>query len=577
MSQALTPLAGLLELADQDPDVPVVIDKRFGRWRPRTRGDLVAEVAALRASLQANGAGSGVTVLNAMPDRFEWLVVDLAVQAAGSRLCPVPSDAPDRLLADAIRLSGATIVMAPGQDFVDRLLTLEETGQIERVVRIVYQETAGLTEYDEPRLISLHELRSFGQDGEPMAELRAAVERLSPDDEAVIAISAGVEGDPRVSALTRGSLLAASRASIDAFGLGPKDRVLAYRPLSDPTERTTTIYPSMLSGALLALSETRVDVRAAMYEIAPTFVHLTSRLVDGVVTDVMVRLRASRGLKGLITKRWLASNRGDEPKAPGLLDRSLVTFPVLEKLGLDRARAVVVSGSELSPGVRRRMASLGLPIRTAFATSAVGGVVTLSEPGDVRPGACGAPLNAFGIDVTEDGELVIDGPGTASTIRTGDAARLVDGQLLLEGRLSERISLDDGGSVSLLEIESALRSSPYIREAVVARQDDGSTVAVVELAEGTTARWASEQDLAFVTYRSLVALPEVLDFARREVDEVLASTPLRSADEVRILPVRLESIDGALVSGEKLRRDVVIAAGLKEADETATRSSATAT
>ena len=562
MTAPQTVLTGFLDLVDQDPEASVAMDKRLGRWRSRTRGELLADVATLAAAFGNLGIGRGVTVLTATADRFDWLSVDLALQAQGARVCPVPAAASDASLEQALSLSGATHVVARGQHLVDRLLTLEEAGSVGRVERILYQDAAGLAEYQDERLTGLDELRARSDLGDTTRELRSSIDAQGESDAAILSISAGAEGAPRVTTLTHGALYLATRAVIETFELGPKDRLLAYRPLADPTERTTTIYASLLSGALLALAETREDVRAAMYEIAPTFLHLTPRLVDDVLTEVSVRLQAARGLKGAVGARWLASNRGEDPRSPGLLDRALVTFPVLEKLGLDKARTILVSGSEVSPGARRQAISLGLPLRTAFATSAVGGIVSASEPGDLRPGACGVPLPGFELDLTEAGELIVGGPAAPGSVPTGDAALLDDGSLLLRGRLNERLDLGDGVVIDLLEVESTLRSSPYIREAVVARQPDGATVVAVELAEGPTARWASKQGLAFVTYRSLVALPEVVTFAQQEVASALEQTPLHAADEVRVLPAKLEALPGTLVAGEKVRRDAVMAEAL---------------
>lgn len=559
MTAQKTVLAGFLDIAEQEPDVPAVIDKRLGRWRSRTRSELVADVATLAAAFDSLGIGRGVTVLTALADSFDWLSVDLAIQALGARVCPVPSDASDAVLERSLTLSGATYVVAQEQHLVDRLLTLEESGRVAPVERILYQDPAGLAEYQDERLVGLDDLRTRGDLGDATGKLRSAVDGLAGSDEAVVSMSAGAEGVPRSTTLTHGPLYLATRGVIETFELGPKDRLLAYRPLADPTERTTTLYASLLSGALLALAETRAGVRAAMYEIAPTFLHLTPRFVDEFLTEVDVRLQAARGLKGAVSSRWLASNRREEPAAPGLIDRALVTFPILEKLGLDKARTVIVSGSEVSSGVRGRAIALGLPLRTAFATSAVGGIVTASQPGDLRSGACGVPLPGFELGVTDDGELLIGGPASSDSYRSGDAARLDDGELLLRGRLSERLTLEDGATVDLLEVESKLRSSPYIREAVVARPDDGTTVVAVELAEGPTARWASKQGFAFVTYRSLVALPEVVTFAQQEVASALEQTLLGGADEVRVLPAKLEALPGTLLPGEKVRREAVLA------------------
>lgn len=549
-----TVLATFAELVASDGDVAVVIEKQLGRWQQHDRATLWRQVAHLAAGLRGLGVAPGGTVLLALGDNADWLACDLAIQAAGARVCALSPEASADAFREALGASGAQVVIAESINTVDALFEAEGTGG--GLSHVLYREPAGVASYVDPRLLDVAELIRRGEAEDPDgAKLRASVSALDGAAPATLGLSSGAEGIVRSVEVTHGALLAGTRAVIEAVGLGLGDRVLAYRPLHDSIERTSTVYASLLSGGVLAVPESRDTVVSAAYEIAPTYAHVHPRALDYVASEVRVRLRSGHGFKGLIGRRWLrrleASGGGS---APSLLDRLTVTYAVLEKLGLDKARVVVASGSTLPPSAIAFWVSMGLPVRLAYALTESGGPLTMAEPGQMEPGNLGAPLP--GVSVDEDpatGELLIGGPLVGGgLVHTGDIGALHDGSLVLAGRRGEQLDLD-GTMVSLLGIETTLRSSVYLREAFVTRED-GRTVVTVELVEPTVARWASEQGLAFATYTGLVALPEVIGFAEEHVRELLEGSALGLIDEVRVLPVRLDDLHGALTPGGKPRR-----------------------
>lgn len=549
-----TVLGAFAELVATDDQLPVVLEKQLGRWQERNRATIWAETAHIAAGLRELGVGPGASVLLALADNADWLVCDLAVQATGARVCALSPTADAATFRDAIAASDARVLIAEGLVTVDA--ALEAEGDTPRFSHVVYRETAGLASYADERLVDLAALRERGAGQDPDgAALRDAVASLDPGTTATLGLSSGAEGSVRAVEVPHGALLAGTRAVIEAVGLAPGDRVLAYRPLHDGIERTSTVYASLLSGSVLAVAESRDTVVSAAYEVAPTYAHVHPRALDYVASEVRARLRMAHGFKGFIGRRWLRKlDRSDGGRDPSLLDKVTVTYAVLEKLGLDKAKVVVASGSTLPPSAIAFWVSLGLPVRLAYALTESGGPLTLTEPGQMEPGNVGTPLP--GVTIESDpatGELRVSGPLVGGgPVATGDVGALRDGALVLEGRRGEQLDLD-GRTVSLLGIETALRSSIYLREAFVTRED-GRTVVTVELVEPTVARWATEQGLAFATYAALVGLPEVMTFADEHTRGIVADTDLGPVDQVRVLPVRLDDLPGALTPGGKPRR-----------------------
>lgn len=550
---ATTLLGAFLELERDQPDVPVLMEKRLGVWKQRTRRQVVEEVARVAAGLASLQVGHGDVVLLTAADHADWLVLDLAVQALGAVVCPVREHATAEELRHALAVSGASVVVVDDQEQAHRVLDVVDEGG-GHVSHVVDVDPAGLHGHQDPRLVGLPAAVETGGAEDAGASLAARVSELRSDGVAVRVLTGGAAGTRRCVELTHGAILAGARDVIAATGLNSDDRVLSFRPLADPAERTTTIGASLLSGALLALPESRSQVGSAMYEVAPTYVHFTRRWVDVTASQVTHRLQSSGGLKGLFAHRWVRQVARGRATSSG--SGLLVRYPVLEKLGLDKARLLVVSGSTLGAAERAFIDALRLPVREAYALAEAGGIVTLAED-DGRSGV-GHPLRNVQLRIDESDQVIVSGAEVGDgEVATGDRGELVDGRLVVHGPIDDRVTVGDA-TIDLGPTEARLRSSPYVREAVLAVEDD-RIVLVVELAQELLERWATQQGISFATFRALSATEEVGRFLRSELEPLLTEEGLPRVDDIRPLPTSLEHIEGALTTSGRVRRAVVVA------------------
>ena len=555
-----TVLGRLLELHGEDPTALAVLDKRRGVWHPRTRAEVLGRVAALADGFVTDGLAAGETLILVADDGLDWLVVDLAAQAVGLRVCALPAATPERILAAALRATGATVAVASGYAAAERVLDVADAEGIALRAVLDTQELKPGAIRD-PRHRALDELLTTEGD---VAGLAARVAALEPTDVAVLAVGTAAErgGDP--VRLNHAALLRSARLAATAFDLGPKDRVLAFRAMADPTDRCTTTYAAVVSGALLAIPESRAEVDAALYEIAPTYVHVTRRWMDDVTTSIWARLESSSGLKGLLARGWTRRILAGRPLR-GPLATLMARYPIVEKLGLDRARNVLVSGSALGALERDFAAALRLPVRPGYALSEAGGVVTVGDALTGEPGDCGHPLPGIDLELDPaDGSLVLRDEASGLRLDTGDMARIEDGRLVLVGRRHDPVGDTPEAAAASLALEVALRDSIFVREAVVAERD-GRTVVVVEPSPEVLMRWASDAGIDFATLRGLVATPEAVAHLRGILLEAGAPHGLTGIDDVVVLSDPLEEVPGVLTASDRVRRDVLLAHALRPA------------
>jgi long-subunit acyl-CoA synthetase (AMP-forming) len=521
-------------LASSAPGVPAVLEKRYGRWVERTRGEIAADAAKIAGGLAAQGVGPGDAVALMVLPRLEWIALDLAVQATGARALAIPARFRPTDVARLVDMSGATTIIVEGQDEADIVLTAVEAGDLRSVARVIFIEAAGVSEYTSDLLLSLDDVRMDG------ADLGAFSERL---DSGIAAVAAPSYDAQRLNEVSHATLVQAAQSTISAFSLGAKDRVVAARDMADPIERGATIYPALLSGALLALPESPATTDAAIHEIAPTYIHLTERWLTRKAARITVRFDENRGVKSWLAASWrkrtgsTLENYGSG-KPPRGLWRFMVSIPVLEELGLEKARAVVVSGDPSPRELLGFYTALGLPVLAALGLPELAGFATVGSPG-ASDGWVGQP--APGVTVAlDDSHLVVTTQATGR-IDTALAAEALDDGFVVNGSSPEEAS------------ETRLRSIPVFSTAIVS---PGASSVVIELDGAIASRWSTKNELDAATYRSFSLLPELREGVRTAVTNVLGRFDL-TPGTITILSAPLDDVPGALSFGDVVRRDLV--------------------
>jgi long-chain acyl-CoA synthetase len=145
-------------------------------------------------------------------------------------------------------------------------------------------------------------------------------------------------------------------------------------------------------------------------------------------------------------------------------------------------------------------------------------------------------------------------------LHTGDVGTLdAEGFLTITGRKKDILITAGGKNLSPEKIENALKTSPYIKEAVSIgdRRKFVSALIVIEL--DNVGNWATRRGLPYTSYADLAAKPEVIALVSKAIDdanELLA--PVEQVKAFRILPKELSQDDGELTATQKVRRREVL-------------------
>jgi long-chain acyl-CoA synthetase len=233
--------------------------------------------------------------------------------------------------------------------------------------------------------------------------------------------------------------------------------------------------------------------------------------------------------------------------------------PILNKLGLDRLELVISAGAPLPVETMALWHMYGVNVVEMYGqTETAGGIIAGQRGPFPRPGDVGSIPEGCVVTLAEDGEVLVRSPDLFATywndeaavgavklpdgtLRTGDVGEWRDGMLRLVDRARDFIVTSGGKTISPSFIETILRASPYVAEAVVFGHARKYLTALIEIDADTVADWARSRDVAYTGFTSLAESPDVVRLIRSEIER--ANEELARVEQIkdfRILPKMLD-------------------------------------
>ncbi|WP_030344683.1 non-ribosomal peptide synthase/polyketide synthase [Streptomyces sp. NRRL S-1022] len=408
--------------AARTPDAPALVDGD----RELTYAEVDRAANRLAHRLLGDGVGPERVVALALPRSAAAVVAQLAVAKAGGAFLPVDPDYPPQRREFMIRDAGAHLVL----------------GDPAEVWAADGPETAP-TDTDRPTA-------------------------LTPAHPAYVIYTSGSTGTPKGVAVTHRGLASFAAAAAEQYAAGPGDRVLQFAsPSFDASVLELCV--SLLSGAALVTGEEGPLVGERLAEV------LAERQVShALIPPAALATVPAETADALPALRTLIV--GAEACPADLVDAWAPGRRMINSYGPTEATVVATWTGPLTPGTGAP--SIGRPaggtrVRVLDAAlrpvpPGVTGELYLAGPGLAR-GYLGRP----GLTAQRFVADPFGAPGERM-YRTGDLVRwTADGRLRFAGRADDQVKLR-GFRIEPGEIESALRRSPLVRDAVVVvRAEEG--------------------------------------------------------------------------------------------------------
>ena len=216
----------------------------------------------------------------------------------------------------------------------------------------------------------------------------------------------------------------------------------------------------------------------------------------------------------------------------------------------------------------------GVPVLEGYGLTETCAAATLNTLSEVRVGSVGRPLGGVEVSLAEDGEVLIRGPlvfkgyhrneeATAAIIdsggwlHSGDLGEIVDGYVHITGRKKDLIITSSGKNVSPEMLESALRETRWISQAIAAGDRRSYLVALVTIDPDEAPKLAAELGVP-ADPESMATDEKVRERIWEDIDAVNQRfARIEQIKRFAILPRDLSQEEGELTPTLKVKRSVV--------------------
>jgi len=577
--------------ATEMPNDVAMREKRFGIWRPMTWQGFYDNIQRFALGLQGIGLESGSNLTIIGDNKPQWVIAELGCMAAGG----IPSGAyPDSLPEEIeylITYSESTILVVRDQEQADKILSIWEKIK-DRVKKVIVWDSRGMSHYyaEYPFMIRFEYVLELGAQKESDHEgyLLSRAKEIEPTQPAMMLTTSGTTAKPKLSILSHENLIFACENFGQVVRMEKGDDLLSAAPLSWIGEQMFNLARFLKVGAHYNFPEETETLRKDLLELQPYYFGGTPVVWEFLISTIQAAMDNADFFKRFfynlaITTALKCTEADLAGMDSGFWNRALyrglnffVLRPLKNKVGLGRVRVAITGGGAISPEVFKYFKALGLDLRQVFGQSECGGIATTHRGDDVRPETVGVPIPNVEIKLSDDGEILIRGKNTHlgyyqnekatqecytedGFLRTGDAGYFgEDGHLYVFDRAKDIMTLDDGTRFAPQDIETRLKFSAYINEAMVCGGDRPYVTAIVSIDLENVGNWAKKRGLSFTTFQDLSQRSAVYQLVQQEIGNINERFPENiRIKRFAILLKQLHPDDGELTRTRKVRRKFV--------------------
>ncbi len=557
---------------------PVHADGKRG-YRTHSWNEYKRIVEEIAAGLAELGVQPGDVIAIDADTRFEFYLVDLAVMTAGGISAALYVSYPAIERAKTIAACEAKFAFVEKPNSLRELLSAADPPLNVQWILLTGEHEDVLT---------LERLRALGRKAiaGDAALIQRLKERVRPRDYAILYLTSGATGEPKMGLVRHEALIANVDMGPAAVPIGPGDRSIAFLPSAHITQRVAMQLFPLRMGMPVWFSEGLSRLPHELKAVKPTFFVAPPRVWERLYTTITTEVKKRNALQQRVF--YLALGAGAEvvrrraagESIPAWLDRAwkladhIVFRTIRERLG-GELRVAVSGAAPLGKNLADFFAAIGLTIYEGYGLTE-GGIVTLNPIDRCKSGSIGKALPGVEMKVQEDGELVFRSPSmfagyfkdpdaTAMVLEdgwlhTGDVAYIDDeGYIYITGRKKEVLVASNGKKIYPAQIEGLFKMEPLVNQVLLVGDRQPYVTALL------TMNWTVAETLPGMDpYRGksaaeLTGAPPVTDEVKRIVARVNKQlAPFEQIRKYHVLENDFSIESGEMTPTMKVRRGRVL-------------------
>ncbi|WP_170339218.1 AMP-dependent synthetase/ligase [Ruegeria arenilitoris] len=563
-------------------------EKDLGIWKSYSWADYWQHAKWIGLALRKLGLQRGEVVSILSEDRKEWAWFDLGIQCVGGIASGVYTTDSASQLKYLVNDSDSRFLIVEDEEQLDKFLDIED--EVPGLLKVIILEDEGLHDLTHPRCMMIEDLYALGREAEreEPGRFEAEIALATPQDTALLIYTSGTTGMPKGAMLSNENIMAAIECGARCLPALETDEQLCFLPLCHILERDVSIYFPLASKCTVNFAESPETVFANLQEVSPSTFTAVPRVWEKIYSQVLIMAQeatpAGRAAFGMALKagmkraEYILQGKPVPPAVAAnfwLWDR-LVLRNLRRMLGMDRLRRGGSGAAPISPELLKWYWAIGVPLVEGFGMTETSGIATLNTPEANHIGTIGKPAPGIDLRISDEGEIQIRGLNvfqgywrnnakTAETftadgwLRTGDMGHVdADGYVTITGRLKDIIITAGGKNITPAEIESRLKFSHYISDAVIIGDRRKYLTALVMIDQENVEKFAQDRKVPFSNFASLCAAAEVRELIGTEVAAVNKEfARVEQIKDFRLIDVLLTAEDDELTATMKLKRSLV--------------------
>jgi len=563
-------------------------EKTYGIWNRFSWSDYLDYSRQTALGLLAVGLERGDHVALVVDNHPEWLFSELGAQAVGGVTLNLFTSAVAKEIIFGINRIKARYVIVQDQEQVDKLL--ENRSELPTVEHVIYIDPTGMNSYqDNPWLIRYSQLLELGEKkaSESPDLFVTELEKGKSEDLSLMIMTSGTTGLPKMVLLSHANFAEMASKWLETSPIKAGDNWISISPPAWIVDQMWGVGITLFGGLVMNFPETAETVVEDFREIGPAIIITSSRFWEDLASKIRVKIGEASLLKrsfyNLSQQIGQAVIQREEEKRSIPLYLKLlkwfatftVSRPLLDRIGCLGFIEAYTGGHPISPEVIRFFRINGLNLKQCYGMTETCGIFQVQPDGEVKPETVGKPLPRTEIKITDDQEVLVasrsvfmgyyqNPEATAEALKggwfhTGDAGYFDDdGHLLILGRKQDIMRTAEGEVFSPDFIETRLKFSPYIKEAVLWGEGHPYLSAFINIDFENVGSWAEEKKIPYTTYLDLSKQPAVEKLICAEVAEVNRHLPeAMKLARIMLLYKLLDADDEELTRTGKVRRKFV--------------------
>jgi len=531
-------------------------------YKPVNWDQFTDDVNALASYYISIGIKKGDRIAILSENRYEWPVVDMALQLIGAVNVALYTSLPSNQCEYIIKDSGARLFfVSTGIQQKKALEIFENCENLERVVAFDEPKQKAYKEAD--FMYMFPDVLQVGREqlSQNKPAIEAAGKKVTSEDMATLIYTSGTTGQPKGAIQTHYNIVSNIKACLQVIEITDSDRTLSFLPLCHSFERTGGYYAVLAGGAEIYYAESVDTVAKNMVEAQPTIVISVPRLFEKIYNLIQKSLEDGPDIKKKIFNwaldvgnKYAEGKRGLTAIQMKLADK--LVFDQLKKRTGGRINFFVSGGAALSPEIGSFFMAAGLRIIEGYGLTETSPVISVNPFKKERVGTVGhiIPGVTVGIQRLEDGKIIAEisgedyptelsseegeilckGPNvmvgywnkpeaTAEIIdsdgwfHTGDIGKFTEGYLQITDRLKHMILNAGGKNIYPGPIEDLLKTSMYIEQAVVVGEKKNYMSALIVPDIERLKEVANQKKISFNDDNDLLNNDEIVKIFDREI------------------------------------------------------------